>query len=376
MTVGRMAISLHREEPPLQPLAHFGTRAASSREGGETVAAQMPATGTRVVVSAPGRCGIVGNPTDMYGGSVVSCSVPMRAWVRIEPSDRLILEADDGAVEIHSAADLAPAGTHTDILRAAIRHLELSSLRAHIACWSELPFGAGMSGSTAMMVATVRALTTFVGDDYRTYDLAELARDAESRSLGVTCGFQDHYMATFGGLNSMDFRDKEFDRPADTTVFATVEPLGGALGHLPRLPFVLANTGVAHHSGAVHRPIRERWLEGDPEVRSAYVRIGEIAREGKRALLRGAWERLGALMNENHDIQRRLGGSGPSNEALIAAALEAGAYGAKLAGAGQGGTIIALHPDPDRLGDALMAAGARRLFTPTPVEGVRFERAD
>ena len=61
---------------------------------------------------------------------------------------------------------------------------------------------------------------------------------------------------------------------------------------------------------------------------------------------------------------------------VVSAALGAGALGAKLAGAGQGGTIIALHPDPDRLGDALMAAGARRLFTPTPVEGVRYERAD
>lgn len=350
--------------------------AVGARWGASTHEALTPAMGTRVVVSAPGRCGIVGNPTDMYGGSVVSCSVPMRAWVRVEPSEQLVLEADDGAVEIRTPADLASAGTHTDILRAAIRHLGLTSLRAHVACWSELPFGAGMSGSTAMMVATVRALTTFVGQEHGPYDLAELARDAEFRSLGVTCGFQDHYMATFGGLNSMDFRDKEFDREADATVFATVEPLGGVLGHLPRLPFVLANTGVAHHSGAVHRPIRERWLEGDPEVRAAYVRIGEIAREGKRALLRGTWERLGALMNENHDIQRRLGGSGPSNEALITAALEAGAYGAKLAGAGQGGTIIALHPDPERLGDALLDAGARRLFTPTPVEGVRYERAD
>ncbi len=339
-------------------------------------ASGAPLAGTRVVVSAPGRCGIVGNPTDMYGGSVISCSVPMRAWVRVEPAHHLVLEADDGAVQIATPADLAPAGTHTDILRAAIRHLDLGSLRAHVSCWSELPFGAGMSGSTAMMVAAVRALTTFIGEAHGAHDLAELARDAELRSLGVTCGFQDHYMATFGGVNAMDFRDKEFDRPPDAMVYATIEPLGGALGHLARLPFVLANTGVAHHSGAVHRPIRVRWLEGDPEVREAYVRIGEIAREGKTAMLRGAWERLGALMNENHDIQRRLGGSGPSNEALISAALAAGAFGAKLAGAGQGGTIIALHPDPEALGEALLAAGARRLFSPVPVEGVRFERAE
>lgn len=328
---------------------------------------------TRVVASAPGRCGIVGNPTDMYGGTVVSCTVPMRAFVSIEPASELILEADDGAVVIRDAADLAPASTHTDIFRAAIRHLGIWPLDVHMKCWSELPFGAGMSGSTAMVVATVKAITTYLGQALGVYETAELAREVELRSLGVTCGFQDHYMATFGGLNSMDFRDKAFDRSTEAMVFATVEPLATWMGHLPRLPLVLANTGVVHHSGAVHRPIRERWLEGDPEVRQAYLRIGEIAREGKRALIEESWVRLGALMNENHAIQRALGGSGPSNEHLIGAALDAGAYGAKLAGAGHGGTIIALHPDPERLGEALLAAGAKRLFTPTPVSGVRLE---
>ena len=99
---------------------------------------------------------------------------------------------------------------------------------------------------------------------------------------------------------------------------------------------ILANTGVQHHSGAVHKPIRERWLEGDREVVDGYVRIGKLAREGKKALLSRDWKLLGELMNENHDVQRRLGGSGPENERLIEAALRAGAYGAKLAGAGQG----------------------------------------
>jgi mevalonate kinase len=78
-------------------------------------------------------------------------------------------------------------------------------------------------------------------------------------------------------------------------------------------------------------------------------------------------------MNENHDIQRALGGSGPENERLIGAALDAGAYGAKLAGAGQGGTIIALHPEPESLAPALAKAGTRRFLRPEPSEGVRLE---
>ena len=121
------------------------------------------------------------------------------------------------------------------------------------------------------------------------------------------------------------------------------------------------------------KAIRDRWLEGDRDVVEGYERIAKLAREGKRAFLTRDWEWLGQLMNDNHEIQRDLGGSGPENERLIAAALDAGALGAKLAGAGQGGTIIALHPRPEELVDALRAAGVRRILWPRPVPGVRIE---
>ena len=79
-------------------------------------------------------------------------------------------------------------------------------------------------------------------------------------------------------------------------------------------------------------------------------------------------------MNENHALTAELGGSGPANETLIAAARNAGAYGAKLAGAGGGGTIIALTDQPERVGAALMEAGAERLLTPRPVPGLTVTR--
>jgi galactokinase/mevalonate kinase-like predicted kinase len=323
-----------------------------------------------IVASAPGRCGIIGNPTDMYGGSVISCSTRERAYVSVEPADGLILEADEGPVRILQRADLQLKQDHCDLLRAVIAHQRYFRLRAHLRCWSEIPFAAGLAGSTAMVVAALEAVLAFQGVRPVRHHLAELARSIELNYVGVVCGYQDQYMATFGGINYMDFRDKEFYREVMSEPFATVEPLGS---HVAELPFVLANTGVAHHSGVVHKPIRERWLEGDREVVEAYVRIGKLAREGKKALLHENWPLLGELMNENHDLQRRLGGSGPENERLIAAALQAGANGAKLAGAGQGGTIIALTPEPDRLEAALVAAGARRILHPAPSEGVRLE---
>jgi mevalonate kinase len=80
-------------------------------------------------------------------------------------------------------------------------------------------------------------------------------------------------------------------------------------------------------------------------------------------------------MNENHALVRDLGGSGEPNEALIAAALAAGAPGAKLAGAGDGGTIVALCPfaDATPLEAALRRAGAAALYRPRREPGVRIE---
>jgi mevalonate kinase len=138
---------------------------------------------------------------------------------------------------------------------------------------------------------------------------------------------------------------------------------------------VLATTGVQHSSGAVHSPIRERWLAGDPEVVAGYERVGEIARAGKRAFLAGDFARLGALMNENHALQRGFGGSGESNERLIRAALTGGALGAKLAGAGHGGTIVALCREDGiaAVESALRDAGAAELHRLAVVPGVQVE---
>ena len=87
-------------------------------------------------------------------------------------------------------------------------------------------------------------------------------------------------MAVFGGLNYMDFRGKGSHLPLDGQPLATVEPLESLIPG--PLPFVLAHTGVKHHSGQAHRPVRQRWLEGDPEVRRDYDEfVPQLARTGK-----------------------------------------------------------------------------------------------
>ena len=78
-------------------------------------------------------------------------------------------------------------------------------------------------------------------------------------------------------------------------------------------------------------------------------------------------------MTENHQIARAIGSSSEVNETVITAALDAGAIAAKLAGAGKGGTIIALHPDPQTLEEPLRKVGVRRFLYPLPGDGVRRE---
>lgn len=345
----------------------------------------MSSSQREVICSAPGRAGIIGNPTDMYGGAVLSCSVGMRARVTITPplpegeragvrvASDLVLETGGQECRIASRDDLRPRGDRFDLARAILDYMHLPPLACHVRYESEIPLRSGLAGSTALLVALLQALSAWQGQHLYAYQLAERARYIELNYCKVVCGYQDAYMCTFGGLNYMDFRGKQFYRDVEAELFATVELLAP---YVPELPFVLGFTGVQHASSAVHKPLRERWLEGDSAVVEGYNRITELARMGKKALVMADWPLLGRLMNENHAIQRDLGGSGESNERLIAAALEAGALGAKLAGAGDGGTVIVLWPWPDstRLEEALRQAGASAVYRLQVAPGAMVEK--
>ena len=330
-----------------------------------------------IQASAPGRCGLIGNPTDMYGGTVISCSTRERARCSLSYDvDRLMITVSGQTLILETSNDLVlRPGDYLNVARAALSALEIDpavTAPFHLSAQTEVPMQAGLAGSTAILACITGALLAHLDLTLSPYETAELVRKIEYDVLGIVCGFQDHYMAVFGGLNCLDFRGKDSAQIQDSeTPFGSVELLSPYVG---RLPLVLAHTGVRHHSGSVHTSPRERWLRGDLEVVDGYTEIGTLARRGKRALLSGDWDTLASLMNRNHAIVRGLGGSGEANEKLIAAALAGGAAGAKLAGAGGGGTILALTHDRDRTVAALEAAGAEAILFPEPMPGLTIER--
>ena len=329
-----------------------------------------------IQASAPGRCGLVGNPTDMYGGSVLSCSTRERASCTLSADAEHLTITVSGQTQIlSSAGDLAlRPGDYLNVARAALAAMEVDPAACapfHLIADTQIPMQAGLAGSTAILACITGCLLAHLGLRLSPYETAELVRQIEYDVLGIVCGFQDHYMTVFGGLNFMDFRGKNSAETLEPdTPFATIEPLAAYTG---ALPLVLAHTGVRHHSGSVHASPRERWLRGDAEVVDGYAEIARLARSAKRALLGCDWDRLAALMTRNHAVVRGLGGSGEANEAMIEAALAGGALAAKLAGAGGGGTILALTLDPERTAAALRAAGAEAILFPAPQPGLTVE---
>ncbi|MHB8637000.1 MAG: GHMP family kinase ATP-binding protein [Fimbriimonadaceae bacterium] len=302
---------------------------------------------TSFQASAPGRCGIVGNPSDIYGGAVVSCSIPARNSCTLTLGETTALP-DDARL------------WHAAIARFPI--LKPVSVAWH----SDIPRSSGLSGSTATLAATLlcvlaaRAETPDLEAQNVRRDFAELVRDVERREADIVCGYQDAYMIVHGGLQFMEFPGKH---PINSGPQATLRELSAPL------PFLLITTGVERLSGSVHGPMAQRWLAGEAAVVSGMERIAQLGRDGASALGTENWTELGRLMLENHAIIASLGGSGPAIDALIAACLDSGAVAAKLAGAGLGGTVIALAEEPAELQDRLAARGYSRFMRPAATPG-------
>jgi galactokinase/mevalonate kinase-like predicted kinase len=228
-----------------------------------------------------------------------------------------------------------------------------------------IPRSSGLSGSTALLSATL-ACAMWAAGSPRPFEAsyAELLRDVERNDAGIVCGYQDAYMITFGGLQLMNFAGKH---PVEGGPPATLQSLSAPL------PFLLVTTGVERVSGSVHRPMVERWLAGEMLVVDSVKVIGELALPGAEALVEGRYEELGRLMDENQRLTAGIGGSGEAVDLLVARCKGHRALGAKLAGAGHGGTVIALSEDLDTLERDLRRDGYTQFMRPSIEPGTRME---
>ncbi len=334
-------------------------------------------------VSLPARINVVGSPTDAVEGAyaTISAAVALRGGARIEAGGDLELGRRGGGTAVFGRGRIEdPRGFAVEAaaVNALLRHAPelgagLSRRGARITTWTDVPASSGLAGSSVLVLAVLCALRAAYALDprrYNDYVVAEIAQRAEEMEMGVTCGYADRYVPLFGDVAYITYRGKLAHAPLGEEPYATYEMLGA---RAPALRFCVATTGVRRDSGAVHAPMRRRYLEerraGSGRMLALARQIGETAWRGKVALLGGDLEGLGRQITRNQELVDEMmqycgfaHGAGAEVRSLVAAALGAGALGAKLTGAGGGGAVFALsRPGGEESIAAAMRDAAARL---------------
>jgi galactokinase/mevalonate kinase-like predicted kinase len=333
----------------------------------------------RISISLPARINILGNPADANEGdfATLSAAVDLRAGAFIEHfSPGLLLESVDSRDEYKQGERLyypepempMPYNGQFDLVKGALNRLYAYSLEfrekfnrqgVRIGLWSQVPRQSGLGGSSLFVLLTLVGMRELFGLDrkiHNDYFLAELAQRVEALELGITCGFADRYVPLFGGLAYLDYRGKLDHLEIGKEPYVTYERLDD---WVDQLPLVAVCTGIQHESGDVHGRMRPRYLDehhtwvrqgGDPPPMVRWMSgAWKTAWQGKIALLEDDLETFGKLINENHHLVNEMmlycgftDGVGWANNLFIESALQQGALGAKLTGAGGGGSVFAL----------------------------------
>ena len=205
-----------------------------------------------------------------------------------------------------------------------------------------LPFGKGLGSSAAVAVAMARAFDARLGlglDDER---VNAIAFESEKLAHGTPSGI-DNTLATFA--RPMLFRNDGGLR------FELLEPAAPP-------PLVIAWGEETGRTKEMVAGVRERYSKSSAHYDAIFDEMDRLSRDGARLLEDGDWGGLGALMDICQGLLNAIGVSTPELERMITLARQSGAAGAKLTGAGGGGSIVALCPgNVDAVAEALRSGG-------------------
>jgi D-glycero-alpha-D-manno-heptose-7-phosphate kinase len=197
---------------------------------------------------------------------------------------------------------------------------------------SDFPVGSGLGGSSAVATAVVAAFNEMRLDRWTTYEVAELAFQAERVCFGISGGWQDQYASAFGGFNLIELGGEKNLVHAIRMEPSTLNELEECL--------ILANSCQKHDSGALHERQREAFTQN--EKSKSVEEMVRLCRKMHKHLIRGELLDFGRSLGVAWELKRGLSAS-ISNDGLNAiydAAISEGALGGKLMGAGGGGFFM------------------------------------
>jgi D-glycero-alpha-D-manno-heptose-7-phosphate kinase len=223
-----------------------------------------------------------------------------------------------------------------NIARESLKFLDIDP-PIYISTVGDLPASTGLGGSSSFAVGLLNALHAYRGEHVSAGQLAEEASYIEIEVLKEPIGKQDQYAAAFGGLNLFCFK------PGGDV---TVEPVRVANGALKSLfdQILMFWTGHQRDSSAV---LKEQ-KQNTPEKMESLLKMREDAKQLQRLLCNGQCDinAFGRIMDEGWQLKRSLASTITTNQIdqWYQRALEAGAVGGKLCGAGGGGFLLFIVP--------------------------------
>lgn len=302
-----------------------------------------------ITASAPGKLLLMGEHAVVYGYPSLVTAIDQRFSVTLE-------ETGVGEVVFD-----VPEGMDTRFIAKAVTMMETAwrvrfkGLTFHTKNGFSHTYGFG--SSAAVVVAAIAAAAFYFGKNIAPKELFDLSYKTVLAVQGKGSGF-DVAAAIFGG----------------TLYFVTA---GKIITPLPTkdMPLVVGYTGVKADTVTVVNEVGEKMKAQPERMNKIFDAITKLVEEGATNIRNGDWERVGRLMDVNQEYLRDLGVSSERLEALILAAKGAGAWGAKLSGAGRGDCMIAIVPKEKRknVEEAIVKVGGQVIHTTPHAMGVRVE---
>lgn len=306
---------------------------------------------------APLRIGLAGGGTDvspycdLYGGAILNATISLYAYATIEPLDDetvclSALDRNESVTYAFSPEEL-PIDGRLDLASAAYNRITALYGRMpsgfRLSTFVEAPAGSGLGTSSTLMVAIVGAFAEWLRLPLGEYDVAHLAYEIERNDLHMAGGKQDQYAATFGGVNFMEFY--QGDR-------VIVNPLRIKSQYLYELQhnLLLYFTDTSRKSADIIEVQSRNVTDNNQESIDAMHALKEQAHMMKEALLKGRVHDIGGILDYGFRFKKQMA-AGISNsrmDELYETALQAGATGGKISGAGGGGFMMFYCPGHTR----------------------------
>lgn len=319
-----------------------------------------------ITVSAPGKLMLMGEHAVVYGRPCIVTAVGqrMKATVSFSDDSEFQLEASDVQV-INYRKPLLDIGKGN--IPKGAQFVELAIKNFHdrypikrgikVEIVSGFSSKLGFGSSSASTVCVLKALSELTGKGLDNKTIFDLAYKTILDIQGKGSGF-DVAAAIYGG----------------TLYFVTggkvIEPLG-----IDELPLIIGYSGIKADTVSLINSVSEKAKKNPEEVEHVYNEIEKLVQKGKEALTSKNWREFGALMNKNHEYLQKLGVSTKKLDNMVEEANKAGAFGAKLSGAGGGDCIVGLCllESREKVQKEIDYMGGKVININTNVQGTRIE---